>query len=54
MSTDDPKIKTLLDEAEKASLDARDLVRELLTFARGGSPIKIKSSIEENIRESTN
>jgi len=53
MSTDDPKIKTLLDEAEKASLDARDLVRELLTFARGGSPIKIKSSIEENIREST-
>jgi len=53
MSTDDPKIKTLLDEAEKASLDARDLVRELLTFARGGSPIKVKSSIEEIIREST-
>ena len=30
----------LLSEAEKASLQARDLTAQLLTFARGGKPIK--------------
>jgi len=51
MSTNDPKINTLLDEAEKASMEARDLVRKLLTFAKGGAPIKAKLSLEEIIRE---
>lgn len=53
MGTDDPKISALLDEAEKASMDARDLVRKLLTFAKGGAPIKEKISLEEIIRETS-
>jgi signal transduction histidine kinase len=52
MSTDDPTIKDLLGEAENASLEARDLVCKLLTFAKGGVPIKEKLTVEEFVRES--
>jgi PAS domain S-box-containing protein len=38
--------------AEKASLQARDLVRQLLTFSKGGTPIKEVESIREIIKES--
>ncbi len=41
-----------LTEAEKASLRARDLTRQLLTFSKGGAPIKRTTSIGELIRES--
>ena len=34
------KAKEILSEAEKASLSARDLTQQLLTFARGGEPVK--------------
>lgn len=41
-----------LDKAEKASLAARDLTQQLLTFAKGGAPILKTESIEACIRES--
>jgi PAS domain S-box-containing protein len=41
-----------LSEAEQATLRARDLVQQLLTFAKGGAPVKEVSSLEEIIRES--
>lgn len=43
---------TLLIEAEKACQRARDLTGQLLTFARGGSPVKKTVSIENLIRDS--
>jgi len=52
ITPDDTKTRELLANAEKATLRARGLTRQLLTFARGGSPIKKLSSIEEVIRES--
>lgn len=42
-----------LDEAEKASLRARDLTLQLLTFAKGGAPIKQTASITELIKDTT-
>ena len=39
-------------EAEKASLRAKDLTQQLLTFARGGTPVKKTASIGELIRDS--
>lgn len=40
-----------LEEAEKASMRARDLAQQLLTFSRGGAPIKKPTSIVELMRE---
>jgi len=47
------KIHQKLSEAEKASLRARDLTQQLLTFSRGGAPVKKTSSIVEIIKDST-
>jgi PAS domain S-box-containing protein len=41
----------LLSEAENASLRARDLTRQLLTFARGGAPVKKSATVGELIKE---
>jgi PAS domain S-box-containing protein len=41
-----------LAEAEQATLRARDLVQQLLTFAKGGAPVKEVTSLEEIIRDS--
>lgn len=41
-----------LDAAAKASLRAQDLTRQLLTFSRGGAPIKKIASISELLRDS--
>jgi PAS domain S-box-containing protein len=41
-----------LAEAEQATLRARDLVQQLLTFAKGGAPVKEVASLEEIIRDS--
>jgi len=41
-----------LAESEQATLRARDLVQQLLTFAKGGAPIKEVASLEDIIRES--
>lgn len=41
-----------LEEAEKASVRAKDLTRQLLTFSRGGAPVKRTVSIGDLVRES--
>ncbi len=43
-----------LTEAEKACFRAKDLTDQLLTFSRGGTPIKKTSSIADLVRESAN
>ncbi len=40
-----------LESAEKASLRAQDLTQQLLTFSRGGTPIKKTTDIGELVRE---
>ena len=40
-----------LEEAEKAALRARDLTQQLLTFSRGGAPIRVPASIGELVRQ---
>ncbi len=49
----DPKdqLHAWLDEAEKASLHARDLTHQLLTFSRGGAPVKKVIALEPLIRD---
>lgn len=42
-----------LEEAKKATLRARDLTQQLLTFSKGGAPIRKTISIGELIRESS-
>jgi len=44
----------LLREAEKASLRAQGLTRQLLTFSKGGAPIRKLASMTEVIRDSCN
>ncbi|MCK5124699.1 MAG: response regulator [candidate division Zixibacteria bacterium] len=43
----------ILSDAEKASIRARDLTQQLLTFSEGDSPVKKSSSIAHIIKEST-
>src|SRR5207244_4461923 len=40
-----------LADAEKASLRAKGLTQQLLTFAKGGAPVKKSTSIAEFLRE---
>ena len=44
----------LLQEAEKASERARNLTQQLLTFSKGGEPVKRTTSIEKIIIDSAN
>ena len=46
------RVVPLLVEAEKASLRAKGLTQQLLTFAKGGSPVRRTVSIEGIIRDS--
>jgi len=46
------KTRKLLSEAEKASIRAKDLTYQLLTFSKGGEPVKEKASIAEIISDS--
>jgi len=41
-----------IENAEKASARAQDLTQQLLTFSKGGAPVKQLASIEEIIRDS--
>jgi PAS domain S-box-containing protein len=41
----------MLDEAEKAAVRARDLTQQLLTFARGGKPVKKLINISSLIKD---
>src|SRR5437879_2005803 len=47
----DDEMAERLDDAKNASLRARDLAQQLLTFARGGAPIKKAASIEKLIQD---
>jgi PAS domain S-box-containing protein len=44
----------LLTRAEKASERARDLTQQLLTFSKGGAPVRKTSSISDLLRDSAN
>lgn len=46
------KTRSLLQSAEKASIRARALTQQLLTFARGGEPVRESMSLAEVIRDS--
>ncbi len=48
----DGKTIELLKAAEKASIRAKDLTQQLLTFAKGGEPVKEVSSLENVIKDS--
>ena len=52
MSEADSKIYNLLDSAEKASSRAISLTQQLLTFSKGGAPIRKAASIKELLVES--
>jgi len=47
------KVYKQLDEVQKASLQAKSLTHKLLTFAKGGTPIKKITSIVPLIKDST-
>ncbi|HMG06447.1 MAG TPA: CHASE3 domain-containing protein [Chthoniobacterales bacterium] len=47
----DDEMATRLNDAKNASLRARDLAQQLLTFARGGTPIKKTASIGKLIQD---
>jgi PAS domain S-box-containing protein len=51
--TDQAKVLERLTDAENASLRARDLTQQLLTFAKGGAPVKSATDLGEIIRDST-
>ncbi len=52
LTSKEDKIHQKLMDAEKASLRARDLTLQLLTFSRGGAPVKKTTSIAGIIRDS--
>lgn len=47
-----PKTKSLLQEAAKASRRSQDLTLQLLTFAKGGEPIKETASLADVVKDS--
>ncbi len=49
----DPSVSRMLRDAKQATLRARDLTRQLLTFAKGGEPVRSIIALAELIREST-
>jgi PAS domain S-box-containing protein len=53
MANPKDEIFELLTEGEKASLRARGLTQQLLTFAKGGAPVKKLTSVKELLRETT-
>jgi PAS domain S-box-containing protein len=48
------RLRQSLDRAEKAGLQSKELTQQLLTFAKGGAPIKQTASLPELIRDSAN
>jgi PAS domain S-box-containing protein len=48
------RLTDVLDHAEHAALRTKDLTQQLLTFAKGGQPIKMLTSLGDLIRDSTN
>jgi len=52
LKPDEVKVHELLKEAERASMRAKGLTQQLLTFSKGGEPIKDLASITEVIMDS--
>jgi PAS domain S-box-containing protein len=50
----DTKVCERLGEAEQATLRAKDLTHQLLTFSKGGAPVKSPLAVQELIRELVN
>ncbi|MDD3889333.1 MAG: PAS domain S-box protein, partial [Syntrophomonadaceae bacterium] len=50
---EDSDITEILHEVEEATIQAQDLTGQLLTFSRGGAPIKESASVQELIKDST-
>ncbi len=50
---DNDSVKKLLSEAEKACLRAKNLTHQLLTFSKGGTPVKESARIEDILYEYT-
>ncbi|WP_158513486.1 ATP-binding protein [Dehalogenimonas formicexedens] len=50
----DSEMGVILAEAEKASIRATELNRQLITFARGGQPVKQPSYVVDLVRETVN
>ena len=48
----DNKTRAKLNQIEKASLQATDLTKQLLTFSKGGAPVKKTTSVRELIKDS--
>ncbi len=46
------KLRSLLDSARTATLQAKELTGQLLTFAKGGAPVKKAASLADIIRDS--
>ncbi len=45
------EVSEILNEVEQAAWQARDLTQQLLTFSKGGAPIKETASIQDLLRE---
>lgn len=54
MGQEETQSRKLLANAEKAVVRAKDLTYQLLTFSKGGDPVKTITSIETIIKESAN
>lgn len=54
MTKGEEKPKTLLKSAEQATRRAAKLTQQLLTFSKGGTPVKESTSLPELIQESAN
>ncbi len=51
---EEERTQARLREAEKASLRAKELTQQLLTFAKGGAPVRRSASVADLIRETAN
>jgi PAS domain S-box-containing protein len=52
ITASDSKTLKRLDEAEKAVWRARDLTQQLMTFSKGGTPVKTTASMEQIVMDS--
>ncbi len=52
-SNENPEVLNRLHEAERAVMRAKDLTNQLLTFAKGGTPVKQTASIRNAVIESS-
>ncbi len=50
MHLEDAELHDLLTDAQKAASRAGNLVQQLMTFSRGGEPVRVRTSIESIIR----